>query len=344
MRVVAFTSGWTVPSSRFRVRQFIGALAGRGVAVDERPSRPGKYDPVPFGIPRFVWDHLRLRSRREAFDAARDADVVWLEREFLAGRRTIEHRAGTASRRVFDVDDAIFLSGEEGFSEAIAGECAGVIAGNAWLAEHYRRHAKRVWVVPTAVEPADWAPRPDAAPKRRWIVGWTGTSANFRYLLETEPALEAFLAKHREARVRVVADKPPPWKRLPAAQTEFVRWTEAAERDAVRGMSVGLMPLADEEWARGKCAAKMLVYAAAAIPSVVTPVGVNAEILAKADVGIAARTTDAWLAALERLHDDREGAAAMGRRGAALVDAEYSVAVNAARLADIFAEVRASAP
>ncbi len=343
MRVVAFTSGWTVPSSRFRVRQFVPPLETRGVTVSEHPSEPGKYDPVPFGVPKFLFDRKRLKSRTKWFDEAAGADVVWLEREFLVGRRSEELAVGSAARRVFDVDDAIFLSGEKGYSEEIAAGCAGVIAGNSWLADHYRPHVKKVWIVPTAVDPADWAQRPDAPPKEGFVVGWTGTSANFRYLLEVEPALAELLARHRDARVRVVADAAPPWKGLPSAQVEFVRWTETAEREAVRGMSVGLMPLADEPWAKGKCAAKMLVYAAAAIPSVVTPVGVNGDILAKAEVGLAARTTAEWLGALEALYSDRARVAAMGQAGEALVREEYSVAVNAGRLAAIFEEVAEAA-
>ncbi len=341
LRVVAFTSGATVPSSRFRVRQFVPALAARGVNVTEYPSAPEKYDPVPFGIPKFVWDHRRTRSRTRAFAAAADADVVWLEREFLAGRRTVEHRAGTASKRVFDVDDAIFLSGEAGFSEAIASECAAVIAGNAWLAEHYRPHARRVFVVPTAVDPAAWAGGDPDPADDRFIVGWTGTSANFRYLLDIEEPLAAFLAGAPRACVRVVADRPPPWRALRAAQMEFVPWSVEAERRAVRGMDVGLMPLADEPWARGKCAAKMLVYMAAGLPCVAAPVGVNGEILAGDDVGIAATAPDQWLAALERLHGDRDDARAKGARGLAVVHREFSVEVNAARLEAIFRTVAA---
>ena len=339
MRVVAFTSGLNEPSSRFRVRQFIPSLASHGVHVDEYPCTPAKFDPVPFGVPRFVWDYRRLRSRKRAFHSASTADLVWMEREFLAGRETLELSVGRASNRILDIDDAIFLSGVKGFSERIAAGCAAVIVGNAWLAEHYRPHAKRVFVVPTSVEPADWAGGNPNPGQNRWIVGWTGSSANFPYLLQTEPALAIFLANHRDAVVRVVADKPPLWKSLPPEQIEFVRWTVEAERLAVRGMDVGLMPLADEEWARGKCAAKMLVYMAAGLPVVVSPVGANVDVLARDDVGYAARTTEEWLAALERLYRDAQGARAMGQRGLAVVKAEYSVTINAARLAAVFEEV-----
>ena len=113
------------------------------------------------------------------------------------------------------------------------------------------------------------------------------------------------------------------------------------EPAAVHGMDVGLMPLADEEWAKGKCAAKMLVYMAASLPVIVSPVGVNAEVLAQDDVGFAATSSGEWLDALTRLYDDRIAADAMGERGRALVERAYSVTTSAAKLADIFASVAA---
>ncbi len=99
------------------------------------------------------------------------------------------------------------------------------------------------------------------------------------------------------------------------------------------------MPLANEEWAKGKCAAKMLVYMAASLPVVVSPVGVNADVLAQGDVGFAATSDTEWLRALTTLYDDRAAATAMGERGRALVERAYSVTVSAATLADIFTSV-----
>ncbi len=339
MHVAAFTSGAMVPSTRFRVRQYLPALAARGITVAEYPSVPHKYTGRPVVLPEPLWTALLAASRVPGLVAARRADVVWLEREFVWRRRTLESLAGDPRRRVFDVDDAIWLGGVGDFAERIAGECAGVIAGNAYIAEHFRPVAKKVWIVPTSVDPARWAPPEDdrrSASGGRFVVGWTGTSGNFPYLQAIEAGLADFLRSHPGAEFLVVADREPRWTLLPPAQTRYVKWTEPGEVAAVHQMDVGLMPLADEDWARGKCAAKMLVYMAAGLPVVVSPVGVNAEVLAEDAVGFAATTPESWSERLGYLHDHREEGRAMGVRGRAVVARGYSIAANAARLAAVF--------
>ncbi len=344
MNVSVFTSGLSVPSSRMRVRQFIPALAARGIAVTEHASAPEKYAPVPFGLPKTIWTGMMLASRARAMAEARHADVVWLERELVVGRETLEPFLGRAQRRVLDVDDAIWMYGKKGYSESIASKCAGVIAGNSYLAEHYKKHTKHVWIVPTSVDTHVWA-RPNDARRgaRSWVIGWTGTASNFPYLYGIEDALAAFLADRPDAEILVVADRAPEWKKIPAKQARFEKWTSDGEPRAVHGMDVGLMPLANEEWAKGKCAAKMLVYMAASLPVVVSPVGVNADVLAQGDVGFAATGDDQWLRALTKLYEDRPSATAMGERGRALVERAYSVTVSAAALADIFNSVARAA-
>lgn len=337
LRVVALTSGQHTPSSRFRVRQYIPRLAARGIDVREHPSRPEKFTGRPFYLPAMAWRALLLHGRREGLRAAEAADVVWLERELVSGERTWEDRAGRAARRIFDVDDAIWMNGPRDFSESIVRACAGVIAGNEFLAEHYRPHAKRVWVVPTSVDPARW--RVDPAPRgnARFTVGWTGTSGNYPFLRTLERPLAQFLGERDDAEFLVVADRPLDGVKIP--RMRFERWTEATEPGHVRAMDVGVMPLPDTEWARGKCAAKMLVYLAAERPAIVSPVGVNAEVLARGDVGLAAKTDDDWYRHFVALYDDRERARAMGLRGLELVERSYSVAVCAETLVTAFTEV-----
>ncbi len=337
LRVVALTSGEHTPSSRFRVRQYIPRLASRGVEVREHASRPEKFTGRPFYVPAALWRRILLHGRREGLRAAAEADLVWLERELVSGERTWEHRAGRPERRLFDVDDAIWMNGPRDFSESIVRECAGVIAGNEFLADHYRPHAKRTWVVPTSVDPARW--RVDAAPRgaARFTVGWTGTSGNYPFLRALERPLAQFLGERDDAEFLVVADRPLDGVKIP--RMRFERWTEAGEPAQVRAMDVGVMPLPDTEWARGKCAAKMLVYLAAERPAVVSPVGVNAEVLARGDVGLAARTDDDWYRHFVTLYEDRERAREMGRRGLALVESTYSVDVCAETLVSAFTEV-----
>jgi glycosyltransferase involved in cell wall biosynthesis len=335
IKVTALTSGRNVPSSRFRVRQFIEPLGNFGIQVSEYPLRLRKYTPNIYPPIRFLLDAGKTAARAPGLLAARTSDITWLERELVPRRFTLEHRAG--SKRLFDVDDAIWLTGDPGFSEEIAIKSYGVIAGNEFLAEHYRSAGARAWVVPTSIDTDRWQPlpRPQA---RSWVIGWTGTSSNLPSLESLEEPLADFLAQHPETKLLVVCDRRPSLKKISPAQWSFERWSSAREVQLVQRMDVGLMPLPDTEWSLGKCAFKMIIYMAVGIPVVVSPIGANKNILQQADVGLAAATANDWYEALRLLFGDRKHAAGLGSAGRQLVEDNYSVAKNAGALARIFEE------
>ncbi|HEX5706490.1 MAG TPA: glycosyltransferase [Pyrinomonadaceae bacterium] len=333
--VTAITSGRDVPSSRHRVRQFVEPLRRHGVAVTEHYARPNKY------LTKRVWP-LGLAARVPALLAARSSDITWLEREMIPGRATVERFAGR--RRVLDVDDAIWLANDSDFSERLASACDGVIAGNDAIAAHYRPHARRVWVVPTSVDTTRWRPssntgESEARRRGKWTVGWIGTSSNLPYLYAQEDALAEFLESHADSELLVVCDRRPRFERLARRSYRFARWSAEAEVELVREMNVGLMPLADTEWARGKCALKMLQYMAVGIPVVASPVGANLQVFAQGRVGLPAASPEEWFHALRLLHSDAGMCARMGAEGRALVEEKYSVERNARALADVFREV-----
>ncbi len=340
IEVVALTSGAEVPSSRFRVRQYIGPLAERGIAVHERPPAFSKYASSANPVLARLMAAGKVVARLPGLAASRGANVTWLERELVAGRATLESLAGRP--RVFDVDDALWLNGRAGFSERIASLCDGVLAGNEFLAEHYRNVASRVWVVPTCVDTEVWIPRRGRPAGEEWTVGWTGSLSTLPYLAAIEEPLADFLEQCPSARLLVVSDRAPALGKLPAERWRFERWSPAAEVGLVQQMDVGLMPLPDSDWARGKCALKMLLYMAVGIPAVVSPVGVSEEVLARGDVGLTATCAGDWHSALSRLFADRDAAARMGREGRSVVERFYSVRENADLLARIFREVATS--
>jgi len=335
IKVTALTSGRNVPSSRFRVRQFIKPLATLGIQVSEYPLRLRKYTPNISPLVRFPLDAGKTAARIPGLLAARTSDLTWLERELVPRRFTLEHRAG--SRRLFDVDDAIWLTGDPGFSEEIATNSYGVIAGNEFLADHYRSVGARTWVVPTSIDTDRWQPRPRPR-DGSWVIGWTGTSSNLPSLESLEEPLADFLAQHPGAKLLVVCDRRPTLRKIPPAQMTFERWARAREVELVQQMDVGLMPLPDTEWSLGKCAFKMIIYMAVGIPVVVSPIGANKDILQQADVGLAAATANDWFAAWRILFGDRRRAAGLGSAGRQLVEDNYSVAKNAGVLAGIFKE------
>jgi glycosyltransferase involved in cell wall biosynthesis len=339
IKVTALTSGRNVPSSRFRVRQFIEPLANFGIQVSEYPLRLRKYTPNISPPIRFLLDSGKTAARVPGLLAARAGDLTWLERELIPRRVTFERRAG--SKRLFDVDDAIWLTGDPGFSEEIATRSYGVIAGNEFLAEHYRTVGARVWVVPTSINTDRWQPGPRPQ-DGSWVIGWTGTSSNLPGLESLEQPLADFLAHHPETRLLVVCDRKPSLKTIPRAQWSFERWSSAREVQLVQRMNVGLMPLPDTEWSRGKCAFKMIIYMAVGIPVVVSPIGSNKCILQRAEVGLAATTANDWYEALRLLFFDRERGDSLGSAGRRLVEDGYSVRKNAGALARIFEEAAGS--
>lgn len=336
IKVTAVTSGKNVPSSRFRVRQFIKPLSHLGIRVDEYPLPLRKYTPGSFPPLRYVGDACKTLARLPGLLASRSSHITWLERELVPGRFTLERFAGT--KQLFDVDDAIWLNSDSNFSEEIASRSVGVIAGNQFLAKHYQRVAAKVWVVPTSIDSEAWKPLPRKE-REAWVIGWIGTSSNLEYLYEIEEPLADFLSEHPTSTLRIICDRKPSFKTIPSAAWHFAYWSAEREVRQVQEMDVGLMPLPNTEWARGKCAFKMISYMAVGAPVIVSPFGTNRDILRQAEVGVPAATDNDWYEALKLLFRDRQRASTLGHAGRKLVEDRYSVSKNASLLSRIFKEV-----
>ncbi len=329
IRVTALTASKHDPSSRFRIRQFIKPLKEFGIEVSEYWPLISRYEIEPL-----PW--LVMAMRIPGLLASRFSEVTWLGRELVSGRFTFEHLAG--KRRVFDVDDAIWAPYPSDFSAEIVKHCDGVIAGNRFLAEHYEQLGPKVWLVPTSVDTDLWRPA-NKGNGNKWTIGWIGSCSNLIFLYGLEEPLGDFLAQHPGSRLLIVCDRRPSFKKLPASSWEFVQWSTANEVGLVQQMNVGLMPLDDSELARGKCGFKMLSYMAVGLPVIVSPVGVNEEILAHDELGYAATSADHWHEALERLYEDRGLGARMGSTGRRVVEELYSVRTNVRKLATILEQV-----
>jgi glycosyltransferase involved in cell wall biosynthesis len=302
-RLLFLTSGRNVPSARFRVLQYLPHLSGRAVA-HVAPCRPPKnvthYDfrfgGRPLGL--LLWTG-KLVSRLTSILRGPLHDLVYLERELLLpGTPLLERWAlALAPRSIFDFDDALYLRRPEAIAD-ICRRATRVVAGNETLAAWARRHTDRVSVVPTPIDTDRWTPgRRDG----RTVV-WTGSAENLPYLAAVRDRIRAPL--------RVVCNRRPPFP------CEFVPWSPETEVEALRTAGAGVMPLPDDEWARGKCGFKLLQYMACGLPVAASPVGVNAEIVGEAGVLV---SDGDWGGAVER---------ALGMDGAparARAEALYSV-------------------
>lgn len=342
IKVAALTSGRMTPSSRFRVRQHIPLLQELGIRVREFTPALAKNRRIPgwptlipekYALPLYAgWQALKLSTRIPGFWGSWRAQITWLERELLPTYLTLE----PCLKRplVFDVDDAIWLSHRrsETVMRKIALRADVVMAGNAFIADWFSQYAHLVHIIHTAIDTDRFRPT-SRGNRQDFVVGWTGSASTLKYLEEIEEALARFAVHHADVQFVVIADRPPALSRISA---RFIPWTPEVEVSAVQEMSVGLMPLPDNDWARGKCAFKMLQYMACGIPSIVSPVGLNADILSMDNVGLAASRTDEWYEALSYLYHHRDEVGRYGRAARTLAERRFSARAIAKQIAGVF--------
>jgi len=274
----------------------------------------------------------RRRLKHELREAA-DASTVVVQRQVdLAPSLALERAAARDRRLVYDVDDAVWLSGRQtgghplgvlkGAARKVrwlAERAAHTIAGNEILAEYLAAYSKRVTVVPSLVDPASYAVRSHAQGEALTL-GWIGSPTTAPYLERAAPVL-ARLAKEssRPVRLLVVGGST---AEIAGVRVEERAWSPGAERQALAEMDVGLMPLEDTPWTRGKCAYKALQYMAAGIPAVADDVGVSAATIGGA--GYAVSGEGRWLEALQALGEDAGLRARLGEAGRRRVEEEFS--------------------
>lgn len=327
--VTAFTAGFGLPGSRFRIGQFVPVLAAHGVTLTEHHGL-GSYPPARRWL-RPLWAPAALAARLPGVLASHRTDVTLFQRELISTLATIERF--THAPRVLDVDDAIWLSSKGRAASRLAGWCDLVICGNSFLAEHFGRWTRRTALLPTAVDTDRYAVRSTEIGGNGLVVGWMGTSSNFDYLQRIEGALAAALEARPAARVLIVSDRRPSLPALPPARWTYHPWSADREVADLQSMTIGLMPLDDTPWARGKCSFKMLTYMACGVPVVVSPVGMNVDVLAAGSVGLAASTPAEWRDALISLLDDEHARRTMGAAGRTVAENRYSVRVLGPQLA-----------
>lgn len=330
INVAALTGGVNVPSARFRVRQLIPALQKMGLCMHEFIPRISKYPPAAKWL-RPLWGGAALAARIPVVLATHGYDIVFLQRELFSTFLTLEPL--TRHPRVLDVDDAIFLHRGGRFAERLARRCDLIICGNDYLGDIFSRWNKNLRVIPTAVDTQRYVPKKAKNARKFDVIGWTGTSGNFKYLYEIETALATVLKACPGVIFRIIADEKPIFRSIQERSIDFIRWSPENEIEGIQDMSIGIMPLTDSAWARGKCSFKMLQYMACGVPVVVSPVGMNSRVLSLGTVGLGVSTQKEWIAALVGLLNDEDERINMGINGRSIVEDYFSIDVIAPRLA-----------
>jgi glycosyltransferase involved in cell wall biosynthesis len=342
-------------SYRFRVAQYLPYLRQRGFDVTVAPF----YSPDMFRIV-YLRGHYLAKARFSVSAAARvlaralgaTHDLVLVHREAIPiGPPLVELLLARVKRRplVFDFDDAVFLPNTSEANrllqvlkfprkvKAIMRASAAVTAGNDHLASYAARYNPAVTMVPTVVDTERWTPGPDRGERSGPLrVGWIGTPSTTRYLAGLGPVLEAVATTQRFT-LRIAGTGEPLSFR--GVQVEPLPWTLEGEVDLFNGCDVGVYPLDDDEWARGKCGLKAIQFMACGIPVVAAAVGVNRTIIQDGINGFLAASPEEWVEKLSWLLTDAALRAKLGRAGRETVVERYSLATQAPALAGVLETV-----
>jgi len=328
-------------SPRVRIVDFIPYLEQHGVDLSFRPTMTeDEYSLVTSGA----------SPARKAYALATSASRLVRSPRFDPEGLSLVHRLRfllplpgvdpPPTLDIYDFDDSLFIgsTGQENRRfgwvkreaerwNAYTSRARLVIAGNAYLAAKAGESSRRVEVVPSCVDPSIQPIRIHGE-KEVVRVGWIGSRSTATYLDQCLPLLEKL--NRDEQRVELVlvgagmAFEAPWITSLP--------WNRESEKDLLASFDIGIMPLPDGEWTRGKCGYKLLQYFAAGVPAIASPVGVNRDIVGD-ERGILASSGDEWFEALELLVADAETRQEMGWNARQFVEAKYSYRYWAPHLA-----------
>ena len=343
----------TSPGQRYRLEQWEPLLREHGVEITYAPFEDEALHALLYK-PGLMGKKLQLVTRNlgrrlSLVRRVKDYDLVYILREAaLLGPPIFEKLIH--QRRVpivFDFDDAIFVSyrsPSNGYlsylkfaskTKTICRLASHVMVGNPYLAEYARQVNNRVTVIPTTIDTEKY--RVPQRPEKTGppVIGWTGSYSTVQHLDTLRGALKK-LAERESFRLRVIGT--PAYECAPI-DVDAMQWRADSELEDLSAIDIGVMPLPDDRWSKGKCGLKALQFMALGIPTVCSPVGVNTDIIQDAENGFIAGTEDEWVEKLSSLLRSAELRQRLGQAGRATVEQKYSAITQTPRVYEIFKSV-----
>ncbi|MBS1486259.1 MAG: glycosyltransferase family 4 protein [Bacteroidetes bacterium] len=342
------------PSQRFRFEQYLDHLAGRGTEVTVKPFlslatwrilyQPGNALKKAMGVASGFINRFFVLFTLPRYD------FVFVHREATPiGPPVFEWIVAKIFRKkiIYDFDDAIWLPNTSSENKIIAwlkwhGKVKSICrwsyrisCGNEFLAGFAKKYNRQVTVNPTTIDTEHLHQHSEELKRKneKVIIGWTGTHSTLLYLSALQEVFLKLADQFKDTiGFLIIADKPPDMK----IEFEFVKWSKENEMKDLLKMDIGVMPLPDNDWAKGKCGFKALQYMALEIATVASPVGVNSSIIAHEKDGLLCSTSNEWYAALSRLIEDASLREKIGKAGRAKVVSHYSVVSNSSNFLSLF--------
>ncbi len=366
------------PATRFRIINFLPYFENMGIQCTLSVSKPPKYilgrirwrklfnKSVAHKLVLVTTVTLMMTiSRLYDLWRCRRYDIVLIQRDllfvptypFLERLFCLIHPAV-----VFDFDDAIFTLQSSKKFEGIQGALIRamtrmtggknkirniikwsdhVIAANRYLHDYAVTVTDRVTIIPTPIDMAAY-PLKKFRQRERIVIGWSGQQANLPYLMELKPVLEALGKKYSHITLKIICNPTLYDIQFDHIPFEFHTWNLETEIEDLQDIDVGLMPLPEDEWTKGKCSLKLLQYMALGIASVGTDFGYNREVILEGENGFLADREVAWVEKLSLLIEDFELRKSVGLKARETVAADYSIAANMDNFVKVFNRVASS--
>ena len=325
------------PSNRFRVEQYFPALDGKGIKYKIRPfCNSGLYSILykkGHHLKKIAYLMVSALSRVADIFRSVNYDVVFIHREASPAKGSAyETLLRWMGRKViYDFDDAIFLTKPAKVRMAL-NLANQVIAGNHFLQEYALRYNKNTLILHTPIDTDKYMPRPAPRDNGKIIIGWIGTGSTSVYLRSLKDVFESLAGKYKNIEFRIVGGT------ASACEGPFIvkkEWSLESEVKELQGFDIGIMPMPDNEWTRGKCAFKVIQYMAVGIPSVASPVGMNMEVIRDGVNGFLAGSDKEWFDKLSQLIESAALRDSIGRNGRKTVEETYSLKVAAPKFLEI---------
>jgi glycosyltransferase involved in cell wall biosynthesis len=332
------------PSQRFRFEQYFPVLTAAGHSYEVQTFLQGAGD-VLFRKGNFfskIWALTSGKFRRlHMLTRVHQFDRVFIHREVMPiGPPVFEWIIAVVLRKtvIYDFDDAIWLTDRLNeplwmriikWRSKVGAICRWsnkVSAGNEYLRAFARNYNAHVEYNPSTVDTENvHRPTPGPTGSGSVTIGWTGSHTTLKYLALVEDVLKEMEKKYSNLKFLVIANEPPS---IGLKSMEFIPWRRETEISDLRRIDIGIMPLPDDEWSKGKCGFKLLQYLALEKPAVASPVGVNVNIIIDGENGYLAKDKGEWMSRLSDLIESESLRKRMGTNGRAFVTSRYSVASN----------------
>lgn len=328
MKVLFLLTKRQPPSSRLRVMNCLDIYRAAGV------------EPTVLPIPSSLIDRIRM------LQAVAQNDVVLIQKKTSFHPVELALMRRLNPRIIFDMDDAVMLHELE-HHKPLTGKnlikfirtvnhCAAVVAGNRFLAAFAEPNCKRVYELPTPIDTQRYELKDYSTHSDKVIIGWVGVRGNLHYLKRLEPVFQKLCAEFPNVYLKIVSND---FIDMDGVRIIKERWALDTEIESLRSFDIGIMPLDDTLWARGKCGYKILQYMGVGVPAVASPVGINSEFIRQGETGFLASSSEDWHKALKALVAEHKMRQEFGLKGRCLVEQYYSQDYFSAQYLKVFREV-----